>query len=153
MCSLFGLLAHRQELGHHVVIFVGDVMAVHHVLVREIREFQYHPRRNVGAKPHPVLPARLTCFPWAPLDAQDQEPDQVRVDRVGPAAPGVHKAPDLGRAKTRTGIEAIWVELLVVDRPEAIDGRTPSSLSSPPGPLWARLSGPSGRSVAGIGAP
>src|SRR3954451_18280782 len=92
------------ELGHHVVVFVLDVVAVENVGAAEVDELQGDANGLVGAERDDVLGAGLVGLRRSSVAVEHAELDEVRMDRVQPAAGLVDEPPDLGAAELRERI-------------------------------------------------
>src|SRR4051812_1132228 len=115
-----GSMSDDLKLGHHVVVFVLDVVAVEDVGAAEVDELHRDADRLGGSERDDVLGAGLVGLGRASVAIEHLELDEVRVDRVQPAAGLVDEPPDLGRAEPGKRGDAVGGEQLVVDHPGAV---------------------------------
>src|SRR3954451_9068205 len=105
------------EVGHHVVVLVDHVVAVHHVLPAPRPELRDHPHHLPLPGVRDVLGADLVGQRRLPVPVEDLEVGQVDVDGVEPAARTVVEGPDLDVVLARGRVHPGRVPELVVDRP------------------------------------
>src|SRR4051812_7015555 len=115
-----GSMSDDPELGHHVVVFVLDVVTVKDVGAAKVDELHGDADGLVGPKRDDVLGTGLVGLGRSTVAVEHAELDEVRVNRVQPAAGLVDEPPDLGAAEPGERVDAVGREQLVVDDPCAV---------------------------------
>ena len=115
------------KLGHHVIVFMHQVMAVHHVLAL-IRTFprvsvygptklSNHPNRFKIIQQKYVFPSALVRTGRQSVAIDHLQIHKVNVYRMHPTCARIHEVSDLDRPRLRIGIDPLLVPGFIVDFP------------------------------------